>query len=140
MHVCLDVPPRSFQRTPLGHSNNSFPSLSSDGRHAPYLGKKTDTSARRTRRETRNGLQNKCLPRGLFTQPRTANFQDDTLGTSVVCLSDRAEPLLACCVPYLNFDIFTVQLYCVDLKVDTLTKNSLLAGPLFSIHLPMVEI
>ena len=45
--------------------------------------------------------------------------EDDTLRTPIVSLRDRTEPFLTRGIPYLNFYIFTVQLNCVDLEINT---------------------
>ena len=53
--------------------------------------------------------------------------EDDTLCASIIRLSDRAEPLLAGGVPYLNFYIFTVQLNCVNLEINTCRNEEILS-------------
>jgi hypothetical protein len=43
----------------------------------------------------------------------------NTMGASVVAASERAEPLLPCCVPYLQLHYLIFQLDSLDLKIDT---------------------
>ena len=45
--------------------------------------------------------------------------QHDAHGSPVVGRGDRPEPLLARCVPDLQLDLFTIQLNCADLEVNT---------------------
>ena len=44
---------------------------------------------------------------------------DDPVGAAVVGRSDRAEALLACCIPDLELDGLAIQLNCADLEVNT---------------------
>ena len=46
-----------------------------------------------------------------------------SLGPFVVSLSNRSEPFLAGCVPYLHFHVFTIEVDRSDLKVDSYTNT-----------------
>jgi len=41
------------------------------------------------------------------------------MGTFVIGSSDSFESFLACSVPYLQFDGFTIQFECPDLEIDS---------------------
>lgn len=44
---------------------------------------------------------------------------DDSLSTSIVCLSDRSESFLSCSIPNLYFNLLPIKIYCSNFKVNT---------------------
>ena len=44
--------------------------------------------------------------------------EDDTHRTFVVSLSDRFESFLASCIPDLHLDFFSVNINCLEFKID----------------------
>ena len=55
---------------------------------------------------------------------RRVEGEQDSMGSLVVRLRDRAEPLLASCVPDLQLDLLPIQLYCANLEVNSCKGNS----------------
>ena len=50
---------------------------------------------------------------------RRVEGEQDSMGSLVIRLRDRAEPLLASCIPNLQFHALSVDLDVLDLKINT---------------------
>ena len=49
--------------------------------------------------------------------------QNDAHGPLIVGLRDGAEPLLASCVPYLQFNVLAIDLHSLDLEINSYKEN-----------------
>ena len=49
--------------------------------------------------------------------------QNDTLSTSIICLGYCSKPFLTGCIPYLDFDVFAIEIDCIDFEVNSYKLN-----------------